>query len=305
MTKNFIVTTTINEPTEATLKFASMPDWRLVVVGDTKTPHDSYRALKNVVYLSPEDQEKLSKPLSDAIGWRSIRRRNLGLLYAYREGAEVLATVDDDNIPYDNWGKDLYVGKDVEVNLYDTSLPVFDPIFATNCLNLWHRGFPIQLVPNRDKILLGKKTVRCLVQADFWDGDPDIDAICRITKNPEVKFRSFSPFATTKISPFNSQNTFLDRSVLPWYMMIPHVGRMDDIWGAYYLQQQVQKDNPYIVYCKPSVYQARNEHDLTKDLEEEMLGYKYNMKIMSEGVEKYLPADAGNALEIFRREMSK
>jgi hypothetical protein len=305
MTKNFIVTTTISEPTEATLKFASMPDWTLVVVGDTKTPHDSYRALKNVVYLSPDDQEKLSKPLSDAIGWRSIRRRNLGLLYAYREGAEVLATVDDDNIPYDNWGKDLYVGKDVEVNLYDTSLPVFDPIFATNCHNLWHRGFPIQLVPNRDKILLGKKKIRCLVQADFWDGDPDIDAICRITKNPEVKFRSFQPFASTKISPFNSQNTFLDRSVLPWYMMIPHVGRMDDIWGAYYLQQQVQKDSPYVVYCKPSVYQARNVHDLTKDLEEELLGYKYNLKLISESVESVLPSEAGIALEIYRREMSR
>lgn len=305
MTKNFIVTTTINEPTEATLKFASMSGWTLVVVGDTKTPHDSYRALKNVVYLSPEDQEKLSKPLSDAIGWRSIRRRNLGLLYAYREGAEVVATVDDDNIPYDNWGQGLYVGKDVEVEVYDTSLPVFDPIFATNCQNLWHRGFPIQLVPHRDKILVGKKVVKCLVQADFWDGDPDIDAICRITKNPEVKFRSFHPFATLKISPFNSQNTFLERSVLPWYMMIPHVGRMDDIWGAYYLQQQFRKEDPYVVYCKPSVYQARNEHDLTKDLEEELLGYKYNLKLILEGVETVLPTEAENALKIYRNEMSR
>jgi hypothetical protein len=288
MSQKFIVTTTINEPTEATLKFASMSDWTLIVVGDTKTPHDSYRALKNIIYLAPEDQEKISKPLSDAIGWRSIRRRNLGLLHAYRLGAEVVATVDDDNIPYESWGRDIYVGKNVEVELYDTSLPVFDPIYATNCQDLWHRGFPVQLVPFRDKIFVGKRIVKCLIQADFWDGDPDIDAICRITKNPEVKFRKFTPFASTKISPFNSQNTFLHRSVLPWYMMIPHVGRMDDIWGAYYLQKNIKRDDPYIIYCKPSVYQMRNEHDLTKDLEEEMLGYKYNMKIISEGIEKYL-----------------
>jgi hypothetical protein len=305
MKKKFIVTTTISEPTEATIKFASLNDWTLVVVGDTKTPHESYRALKNVIYLSPEDQEKLSKTLSDSIGWRSIRRRNLGLLFAYREGADIVATVDDDNIPYDSWGKNLLVGNEVEVNVYDTSLPVFDPLFATNCQDLWHRGFPIQLVPDRDKIFIGKKTVKCLVQADFWDGDPDIDAICRITKRPEVKFRRFHPFVSTKISPFNSQNTFLDRSVLPWYMMIPHVGRMDDIWGSYYLQQQIKRDDPYVVYCQPSVYQARNEHDLIKDFDQELLGYRFNLKLISEGVETVLPDEARKALEIYLKDMSQ
>ena len=79
--KKYIVTTTINSPTEATLRFASMSEWHLVVVGDTKTPHDEYRKIPNITYLSPEDQEKLCKPLSDAIGWRSIRRRNLPFVF--------------------------------------------------------------------------------------------------------------------------------------------------------------------------------------------------------------------------------
>jgi hypothetical protein len=59
--KKFIVTTTINHPTEATLKFCKIADnknWTFVVVGDTKTPHDEYRKLEkefnNVIYLSPE-----------------------------------------------------------------------------------------------------------------------------------------------------------------------------------------------------------------------------------------------------------
>ena len=82
----YIVTTTINKPTEATLKFSEMHDWHLIVVGDTKTPHDEYKKLSNITYLTPDEQEKICKPLSDAIGWRSIRRRNLGFLHAYREG---------------------------------------------------------------------------------------------------------------------------------------------------------------------------------------------------------------------------
>ena len=64
-----IVTTTINQPTEATIKFAAMTDWHMVIAGDLKTPHESYKSLQNVTYLSPEDQESLNKELSDSIGW--------------------------------------------------------------------------------------------------------------------------------------------------------------------------------------------------------------------------------------------
>ena len=84
LTKKYIVTTTINSPTLATRKFCEFKDWTLVVVGDTKTPHDEYKNL-NCIYLSPSEQESLNKNLSDSIGWRSIQRRNLGFLFAYQE----------------------------------------------------------------------------------------------------------------------------------------------------------------------------------------------------------------------------
>ena len=38
MIKKFIVTTTINPPTKALLKFSKFNGWRLIVVGDLKTP---------------------------------------------------------------------------------------------------------------------------------------------------------------------------------------------------------------------------------------------------------------------------
>ena len=53
--KKIIVTTSIYEPTLATKKFSEMEGWELVVVGDTKTPHESYRKI-NCTYLHPEDQ---------------------------------------------------------------------------------------------------------------------------------------------------------------------------------------------------------------------------------------------------------
>ena len=69
--KKYIVTTTINSPTEATIKYSQKNDWTLVVVGDTKTPHEEYQKL-NCIYLHPEEQERKYKKLSDTIGWNSI-----------------------------------------------------------------------------------------------------------------------------------------------------------------------------------------------------------------------------------------
>ena len=67
-----------------------------------------------------------------------------------------MATVDDDNIPYENWGKDLLVGKNIEVDIYDEEIGVFDPISVTENSELWHRGFPLQYVSKRNPILVGK-----------------------------------------------------------------------------------------------------------------------------------------------------
>ena len=46
--------------------------------------------------------------------------------------ADVVAVVDDDNIPMPCWGENLLVGTEVEVNYYETDLPAFDPVGATN-----------------------------------------------------------------------------------------------------------------------------------------------------------------------------
>ena len=43
--KKIIVTTTIKEPTKAILKFCEKKDWSFIIVGDKKTPHESYYKL--------------------------------------------------------------------------------------------------------------------------------------------------------------------------------------------------------------------------------------------------------------------
>lgn len=284
---NAIVTTTINFPTEATYKFAAITrkgKWHLIIVGDQKTPSAAYEKLvhsektlhnnSNVTYLPPSKQIELYTDLSNVIGWNTIQRRNIGLLHAWKLGAEVIATVDDDNIPYDNWGDNVLVGQHAPVHIYKNRItPYFDPFSVTNHKDLWHRGYPIERLETKNSIdLLGVKLRKVLIQADFWDGDPDIDAICRLTKKPLVKFDEFDTFGCIDPAPFNSQNTFIHRCVFPQYSVWPGIGRMDDIWASYYVGRTF-RDN--IVYSKASVYQERNPQDLVRNLENECIGYRY------------------------------
>ena len=136
--KKVIVTTTVQGPTEAIEKFDRIKGWTLIVVGDLKTPKD-YK-LKNGIYISCSEQEKYNKKLSDLIGWNTHARRNFGHLWARDIGADIIASVDDDNIPLDDWGKDPLVGTEVEVNYYECDMDAFDPVGATNYPHLWHRG---------------------------------------------------------------------------------------------------------------------------------------------------------------------
>lgn len=307
--KKFIITTTINEPTEATIKFceiADKKDFTFVIVGDTKTPHKSYQKLVenylNVVYLTPERQEHLYPELSEIIGWKTIQRRNIGLVYAYQSGAVVVATVDDDNIPYDSWGDNILLGQEIEVDEYEnTSCPYFDAISTTEHNDLWHRGFPIEYLQVKNDIeYKGKTKIKPMVQAEFWDGDPDIDAICRLSKKPIVKFNSFEPFTTKQLTPFNSQNTFIHRDVLKYYSVFPYTGRMDDIWGSYVLQHHFPNS---VIFAKASVYQARNPQDLVRNLENEVIGYRGTLNLL-ENLSDYrniLPEKAVEYFNIYQK----
>ena len=296
--KKYIVTTTIYNISYALEKYASFEDWFLIIVGDKKTPHEEYYEFakkNNVFYLDPKYQEENYKELSDLIGWNKIQRRNIGYLEALNRGAEIIASIDDDNIPLDNWGKNLLLGKPIDVYFYETEDISFDPISVTNYNNLWHRGFPIQKLHGRNNCKITIKTITPDIQADFWNGDPDIDAVCRLEHKPMCFFDDkFFPLSSNAFSPFNSQNTFFTREAMKKYLVLPFVGRMDDIWPSYYLQSLGFK----VVYNKATVFQDRNIQNLTTNMKLEYIGYENTEKMLkelkenSENFFNFLPEEA-------------
>jgi hypothetical protein len=299
-----IATTTIYEPSEALRKYAAMSDWKLIVAGDRKTPHESYRKMENIIYLDPDEQERLYPRLSDAIGWNCMERRNISILHAYKLGAEVVALVDDDNIPLDGWGQNLMIGKPTKCTIYTpTKHPlVFDPVSATEYKNIWHRGYPMPWLNGRHEWTKEEGVVTPAIQADFWNGDPDIDAVCRCEHAPDCTFNpSNFPIATTALSPFNSQNTFLSRGVIRDYFLWPETLRMQDIWAAYYVEALGHK----VVYGKASVYQARNEHNLVTDFKNEIIGYLNTHTLVTEplNIKKYVSEKSWDAFVEYQREI--
>lgn len=273
-----ICTTTINPPTEATRKFAQIAfekRWQFVIAGDSKTPHNDYERLEAefgdaVWYMHPDQQEKLDGELSNLIGWNCIQRRNMAFLYACKElDAEIVATVDDDNIPLPGWGDTIYIGKEVECSEYHTSGDIADPLKAAGDPVRWHRGFPLEMVRARNG-MVQDGVCTPTVQADLWNGNGDVDAVCRMIHGDICVFdQSRLPLCFDKPVPFNSQNTFIHRSEMHNYFMFPSVGRHDDIVASFYAQACGAR----VIFGRPSVFQRRNVHDVMQDFSKEVWGY--------------------------------
>lgn len=298
--KKVIVTTTIYPKSKAIEKFEELSDWEMIVIGDKKSI--PYR-IKNGRFVTFEEQENFDSKLSDLIGPNCIQRRSFGFILAYLEGADIVASVDDDNIPNDDWGE-VFLKKPIEVRkIVPNNQLAFDPLSATNNKQYWHRGFPLNLLRNREYTET-KTTVSFDIQANFWDGDPDIDAICRLEHGPYVKFdpKDF-PFYSDRIGPFNSQNTMITRDVFKYWMMLPHVGRGDDILPSFYIQSLGFK----VGYFKPTVTQERNPQNLMKNLKDEYDLYQNALPLIKDITKdpelfwNYLPERTAQAYKEYQK----
>jgi hypothetical protein len=262
-------------------------DWTIYVAGDLKTPHNEYQNIDNVVYIYTSEQEEINKELSDLVGWNTPDRRCFAMIRALNDGADIIALMDDDNIPFEKGWDAVLPGDSVAVDIYFTEGKFFDPLSVTS-ENIWHRGYPISELNSRESTRSVTITIKPDVVAGLWRGTPDIDAECKVIHSePEIGYDDIPFTAPLKYSPFNSQNTFLSRKIAKNYMSIIGVGRVGDIWGSYL----VQPCN--VVYTKPTVTHERHPHDIGKDMKAELYSYSHSFE--------NLPKDTLQALELYKK----
>jgi len=265
-----IIITTINDRTEAIRRFELISGWNIILVGDRKTPE--IHSTKQRIYLSLAAQHELGLKYPDLCPTDHYCRKNVGYLYAFQQGATVLADTDDDNIPYESWcEKELYCATRIKSN------NEFANVYRhfTNEL-IWPRGFPLDHIRDSQDYTLLNKPTRIGVWQGLADGDPDVDAIHRLLFSTSLKFTKHTDVCLDKWTycPFNSQNTqWAPGTAELMYLPSTVTFRFTDILRGYVAQRLLWEMGLHLGFTSATVYQERNAHDLMRDLKDEIPCY--------------------------------
>jgi hypothetical protein len=277
----FLVITTINSPSASLRRHAETAQgWDIVVVADKKTP--ASWDLPGTYFLSVDEQLASMGAFAAGLPFNHYGRKNLGYLYAIRNAAGVIAETDDDNEPLPSFLKDC--GRFVKARR--VAKTGWENIYTHfTAKRVWPRGFPLEFI---NASFLGRSRLTeeierdCPVQQFLANGDPDVDAVYRLTVQAPVTFDSNRvSIAQGTYCPFNSQNTVWWPDAFPLLYLPSFVSfRMTDIWRSFVAQICLFALGKEIFFGPATVSQARNEHSLMRDFRDEIDGYMNNAKIM-------------------------
>jgi hypothetical protein len=277
-----IVITSIYPATPSVRKWADMPGWKVIVVGDRKTPAD-WRC-PPATYLSAADQENAPFQIVRTLPWNHYARKLMGYLAAIGQGADIILDTDDDNMPKPDW-----------------ALPEFDGAYPLTSQNrgfvnvyryftdqhIWPRGFPLNRVCDPDAHLCAGGIQQEAVRVGIWqglaDGDPDVDAVYRMTVNTPCFFDIKPPvvLGAGTVSPFNSQNTAFTKPVFPLLYLPAFVSfRSTDIIRSLVAQPILWSAGYLLGFTQATVVQNRNDHSYLSDFESEIPCYLHAEKIL-------------------------
>ena len=289
--EKWVVVTTINAPTPSIHKLTELPEpWKIVIVGDKKTKNDDWKVFEGsnkLVFLSVEAQEKLNYKTTKYIPYNSYTRKNIGYLYAIEHGAKEIYETDDDNIftTFDQLYNDFNFSK---VSYAENNITnMINPYAYFGRPTVWPRGFRLSDIgydwSNKFYISTSEQiTSKPLVYQGLANGDPDVDAIFRLTRANalypiKLDFYDLYPllYFPGNYIPINSQNTRFLYDAFPALALPTTVAfRVCDIWRGFIMERFIWGYNGTVIFHSPSVYQKRNVHDYYLDfVDEEALYY--------------------------------
>lgn len=268
-----VVITTIFEASEAVRAYGRLSECSLIVVGDEKTP--AGWSCAGAEYLSLDVQAEVGPALAASLPHNHYCRKMFGYLLAAGQGAEVLIDTDDDNLPKDNWGFPAFDGRFETV----AGGPGFVNIYQwfTDAA-IWPRGLPLELISARHDTAgeLSARPCNVGIWQGLADGDPDVDAIYRLTSNVPCFFTERAPLVLPEgaVCPFNSQNTATRRALFPLLYLPAHVSfRFTDILRGLVAQPIMWLYGYKLGFTQATVLQERNPHDYMKDFKSEIPMY--------------------------------
>ena len=270
-----IVITSIFEPTEAVKRYARLPGYQVVVVGDRKTPFSW--SCENAVFLPVDQQRAIGQELHRLMPFDHYCRKMLGYLYSIRNGVDMIVDTDDDNIPKEDFGFPALEGSFALVPKDKGYINIY--AYFTD-RKIWPRGLPLRYISSSADFTseLEHASSRIGIWQGLADEDPDVDAIYRLTDNTPCWFNPRQPIALGEgtLAPLNSQNTLVRRELFALLYLPTHVTfRFTDILRGLVAQPIMWLYGYRVGFTQATVVQKRNPHDYFKDFISEIPMYQH------------------------------
>ena len=234
------------------------------------------------MYLGIKEQEALGYNFVTLMPFGNYARKSIGHLYAIQHGAKLIYETDDDNHPSD--GK-LHFHETFRDSyyVYSTNRSVVNAYEFLGQSTIWPRGYPLDMIAEPPEYNVIKcEGAKPLVQQGVVDGDPDIDAIFRLTRKDkgvrlDVRFdrdQDVVVLPKGSLCPYNAQNTLYVYDAF-WSLQFPSTVnmRITDIWRSYFMQRLFWEIGGHLSFFPPSAYQYRSAHNYHKDFIDEKLLY--------------------------------
>jgi hypothetical protein len=286
-----VIITSIYQPSKAIYYFEKSKH-DLIIVGDKKTPE--YYNNINCIYLDINKQEELFPEISKLIPYNHYCRKNFGYLYAILKGYKIIYDTDDDTLPYKE-SFNLNLNK-ITKHIIGPKYPNIYKLYSDD-LHIWGRGYPLDEIlknnsPDTESnaenssylenvLYTGDENTYSVVNG-LIDGDPDVDAIFRLTSKDFSKCIKFTKnneetyLVNNKLFvPTNTQNTtWVDTSMFI-YLLIPTTVsfRFCDILRSAIMYHGLINQNKNLAITSSNVYQERNVHCFMKDFSDEICVY--------------------------------
>lgn len=275
MKKTALVITTIYYPTKAIIGYSRQSDIELLIIGDKKTPDDW--SVHNAFFCSIEQQINLGFSICAHLPFNHYSRKNIGYILAKNRGAEKIFDTDDDNVPYSDFFTPLFDGIYPFVKNRNGFINIYSHYTDQN---IWPRGLPLNLINdqavNITKDELSERNANIGIWQGLADGDPDVDAIYRLTDNAGCVFNKNGNIALPvgTVSPFNSQNTIFRKELFPLlYIPTTVTMRFSDILRGLVAQPIMWLYGYNLGIMEATVYQERNIHNYFNDFVDEIPCY--------------------------------
>ncbi|GFH62185.1 hypothetical protein CTEN210_18661 [Chaetoceros tenuissimus] len=288
----------------------------------TKSTNKTNNSLENIFFFGIEEQLKWESKAGHLgaffrkTPWNHFARKNLGYLFALINGAKVIFDFDDDNYiklgplkePLNVFPFETNI-KPNEIMIRNVSVPVLGSyIFNHHKLmrplvngtsydgSTWARGFPLNFIMEDEitngeilyhkDVKLGQNKQSIGVIQYLADGNPDVDAIHRLSKPLPMNFDFSSdarPILVPKhaYAPYNAQATIHTYNAF-WATLLPITvpGRVSDIWRSYFSQCLFADSDLRVIFAPPKIMQCRVAHDYLGDFQAEQDLYSKSGKLL-------------------------